>query len=482
MGTVGEIPTGTNVSGEHFVGGRRIGSTQRFSDRSPIDGEVLAEVARGDEDVVDEAVACARDVFADWASLGPKRRGEHLFALAAAIEARGSEFAALECVDAGARYEWMRDEMVPRSARNIRYFAEAAIASRAPAWRADGTTFVIRREPAGVAALITPWNAPLMLTTWKLGPSLASGCTVVVKPAEWAPLTVSWLAEIAADVGLPSGVFNVVHGYGEEAGAALVRHPGVSRISFTGSPDTAEDIGRAAASHLVPVSFELGGKSPLIVCSDADLGRAAETATAQYHHAGQICLAGTRLLVDESILEPFLRQFYSSLDTRILGDPRKSDTYVGPLITAEHLDRVAGFVDRAAASGAVILRGGKVSPALGGLYYEPTLVSEVSPSSEIVQQEVFGPVLTLQTFGTDEEAVKMGNDTAYGLAATVFTQSRARAQLFEEQLTAGTVWVNCYFVRDLSAPFGGCKRSGVGREGGTWSLDFYSDVKTVVER
>jgi betaine-aldehyde dehydrogenase/5-carboxymethyl-2-hydroxymuconic-semialdehyde dehydrogenase len=321
-----------------------------------------------------------------------------------------------------------------------------------------------------------------MLSTWKVGPALAAGCTVVLKPPEWAPLTCSLLADLADEAGLPAGVLNVVQGIGEEAGAALVAHPGIARISFTGSVDTARLIGKAAAENIVPVSFELGGKSPFLVFADADLDLAVEKATYQYDHAGQICLAGTRLLVDQAVADVFLERFLAGLAERKLGDPREPETDIGPLITREHLARVEGFVERAQADGARLVTGGHVSPELGGLYYEPTLFADVRQDMEIVQKEVFGPVLTFQTFADEDEAVRLANDTEYGLAATLFTEDADRIDRLGERLVAGTTWANCFYVRDLSAPFGGARHSGIGREGGIHSFDFYADVKTVTRR
>jgi acyl-CoA reductase-like NAD-dependent aldehyde dehydrogenase len=333
-----------------------------------------------------------------------------------------------------------------------------------------------------VAALITPWNAPFMLSTWKVGPALAAGCTAVLKPPEWAPLTCSLLADLAEEADLPAGALNVVQGIGEEAGAALVSHPGISRISFTGSVPTARLIGKAAAENIVPVSLELGGKSPFLVFADADLDLAVEKATYQYDHAGQICLAGTRLLVEESIANEFLERFLAGVEERKLGDPREPDTDIGPLITREHLARVEGFVERAVSDGARLVIGGRISPELGGLYYEPTLFTDVRQDMEIVQVEVFGPVLTLQTFASENEAIGLANNTEYGLAATLFTEDETRIDRLGARLVAGTTWANCFYVRDLSGPFGGAKHSGIGREGGIHSFDFYADVKTVSRR
>jgi acyl-CoA reductase-like NAD-dependent aldehyde dehydrogenase len=305
---------------------------------------------------------------------------------------------------------------------------------------------------------------------------------VVLKPAEWAPLTASMLADLANEAGLPPGVLNVVQGLGECAGAALVAHPGVRRISFTGSPETARRIARAAADHLTPVSFELGGKSPLIVCADADFEQALATAVGQFDNAGQVCLAGSRLLVDQRIYDAFFARLVEAIRKLRLGDPREAATDIGPLITPQHLERVAGFVNRAVAAGARLVCGGRVSPALGGLYFEPTLFADVPDGAEILQREVFGPVLTIQPFANDEDAVRLANGTEYGLAATIFTRDSERADRLAGSIVAGTTWINCFYVRDLSAPFGGARQSGIGREGGHWSFDFYCDVKTIVHR
>jgi acyl-CoA reductase-like NAD-dependent aldehyde dehydrogenase len=369
-----------------------------------------------------------------------------------------------------------------RGALNIRFFAQYALDLEERTWETSGHRHQTRHDPSGVAALITPWNAPFMLSTWKVGPALAAGCTAVLKPPEWAPLTCSLLADFAAEADLPAGVLNVVQGIGEEAGAALVAHPGISRISFTGSVPTARLIGKAAAENIVPVSLELGGKSPFLVFADADLDLAVEKATYQYDHAGQICLAGTRLLIQKSIADEFVERFLAGVEERKLGDPREPDTDIGPLITREHLERVEGFVERAEAEGAHLVIGGRVSPELGGLYYEPTLFTDVTQEMEIVQAEVFGPVLTLQTFVDEDEAVALANDTEYGLAATLFTEDDTRIDRLGERLVAGTAWANCFYVRDLSAPFGGAKHSGIGREGGIHSFDFYADIKTVSRR
>lgn len=316
-----------------------------------------------------------------------------------------------------------------------------------------------------------------MLATWKVAPALAAGNTVILKPAEWSPLTASLLADIAAEAGLPAGVLNVVQGYGAEIGDALTSHPDARRISFTGSVPTAKRIAASAAANLTPLSLELGGKSPLLIFADADLDLAVDLAVEQYDNAGQVCLAGTRLLVEESIAEEFTSRFVERASALKQGDPRDEATDIGPNIHPRQLEKIDGFVQRALAAGARAVIGGHREDRQ---FYTPTLLTDVAQDSEIVQEEVFGPVLTLQTFATEEEAVRLANGTRFALAATVATGDPERAEHVSGQLVAGTVWINCFFVRDLQAPFGGSRQSGVGREGGTWSFDFYCDLKNTV--
>jgi betaine-aldehyde dehydrogenase/5-carboxymethyl-2-hydroxymuconic-semialdehyde dehydrogenase len=332
--------------------------------------------------------------------------------------------------------------------------------------------------PAGPTVVITPWNAPFMLSTWKCAPALAAGNTVVLKPAEWSPLSCSMLMDLVDEAGFPPGVFNVVQGFGGEVGAALVSDPRIRRISFTGSPETGRLIGEAAARNLVPFTAELGGKGPFIVFADADLDAAAEKAAVMYDDGGQVCLAGTRLLVEASVRDTFVERFEVATKRHVLGDSRESETTISPLIHPDHLARVDGFVKRAKTNGDTVVFGG-VKLTKDGLWYEPTLIEPASNDSEIVQREVFGPVLTIQSFADEAEAAELANSTAYGLSAIVYTSSEARAERLGSLLRAGTIWVNCFLVRDLTAPFGGTGISGIGREGGDYALDFYSDLKTL---
>jgi betaine-aldehyde dehydrogenase/5-carboxymethyl-2-hydroxymuconic-semialdehyde dehydrogenase len=473
---------GVNISPDHYIGGKRISSESTFKVISPIDETVLGNVAAGTEKEVDLAVQAAKDVFPKWAALGPEGRGKYLKKLASIIEEHIEELAIVETTNNGSLLESSRLRVMKRGAHNIRFFAEWAESLKGEIWESNGVQYNVHYEPSGVSGLITPWNAPFMLSTWKVGPALAAGNTVVIKPPEWAPFTCSLLADYAEEAGLPPGVLNVVQGIGEEAGAALTNHPDVNRISFTGSEETGRIIGKAAADRIVPVSLELGGKSPLIIFEDCDFEAALRTAIGQYDNAGQVCLAGTRIVVEESIADRFLEAMKSAATKIVLGDPRKPETEVGPLITREHLKRVQGFVDRAKAGGAQLAYGGSVSEDLGGLYFEPTLFINIPADAEILKKEVFGPVLTLQTFKTEEEAIEMANNTEYGLAATIFTRDEQRADRVGQRVNAGTVWVNTFFARDLAAPFGGSKKSGIGREGGNWSFEFFCDIKTLSKR
>ena len=469
---------GVDVSTAHFIDGKRLASKRTFADCSPIDGQHLADVSAGGAEEVEAAVAAARRAFPTWASLGAEGRHRILKEFAQTIRDHAKELAAVETADNGSLLMGNLARAVPRAAQNIEFFADWALKLGHEQIDSAEVVSHVRFDPAGVAALITPWNAPFMLTTWKVGPALAAGDTVVVKPPEWAPLTCSMMADLAAEAGIPAGVLNVVHGIGEEAGAALAAHSDIDRLSFTGSTDTAKLIGQSTARSLTPVSFELGGKSPYIICADADIDAAAQTAAGQYVNAGQVCLAGTRLLVDATIADDFLKRFRTAVGHMTVGDPREQSTRVGPLITPEHFQRVRGFVDRALKSGVRPVWGGHRHSA-GELYFEPTLLEGVQQDMEIVQREVFGPVLTWQTFRDEDELVALANGTRYGLAAMVFSRSEQRAMRIAGRVTAGTVWVNCFFVRELAAPFGGSRDSGIGREGGTWSFDFFCDVKNI---
>jgi 5-carboxymethyl-2-hydroxymuconic-semialdehyde dehydrogenase len=471
---------GVEIDTRHWIGGKRVDSADRFQSISPIDESPIAEVASGGAPEIVQAVDAAHEAFKTWGRTSREERARLLHKIADGVEARVEQLAVVETRDNGSLLRSHRRGVMPRVAHNFRFFADWLLQLDHPDFDTRGHRNHVSWDPAGVAAIITPWNAPLMLGTWRIAPALAAGCTVVYKPPEWAPLTASLLADITAEAGLPAGVFNVVQGLGKNAGAALTRHPKVRRISFTGSVPTAKTIAAAAADNLVPLSFELGGKSPFIVFADADLDLAVSTAVGQYDNAGQVCLAGTRILVEESIRETFIAAFIERAKKIRQGDPRDEATDIGPQISRPHFQRVDGFVKRAKEAGLKPVLGGGPNEALGGIYYRPTLFLDPPENAEILREEVFGPVLCLQSFKTEAQAIAMANDTEYGLAGVVMTGDEERAKRVSSEINAGLVWNNCFFVRDLRQPFGGNGKSGIGREGGTWSFDFYCDVKASI--
>jgi betaine-aldehyde dehydrogenase/5-carboxymethyl-2-hydroxymuconic-semialdehyde dehydrogenase len=469
---------GVEVATGHFINGQRVASPSTFEDRSPLDWNLkLADVARGGANEAKAAVTAAVDAFDGWAALTTQERQSYLHRLADLIDANIEQIAAVECLDMAMLLESLRLRVIGRGARNFRAYADLAVAYEPRRWDSNGTHNAVLRMPAGPTVVITPWNAPFMLSTWKCAPALAAGNSVVLKPAEWSPLSCSLLMDLVHEAGFPPGVFNLVQGLGDEVGAALVNDSRVRRISFTGSPETGRTIAVAAAQNLVPFTAELGGKGPFVVYADCDLDLAAQKASLMYDDAGQVCLAGTRLLVESSCREPFLERFTAAAGRHVVGDSREPTTTVSPLIHPDHLARVQGFVDRAVASGDRLIFGGR-RLSDDGLWFLPTLIEPKSNASEIVQHEVFGPVLTIQTFDSEDEAMALANSTAYGLSAMVFTSDQAKADRFAQGVRAGTIWANCFLVRDLTAPFGGTGISGMGREGGDYALDFYSEVKT----
>lgn len=470
---------GVFVSGDHFIGGKRVASSDTFETRSPMDWNlVLGKIARGDAATADAAVAAASEAFPAWAALSPAARAAHMCSLADLIDKRKEDIAAVECMDMAMLLESLQLRLVPRGALNFRNYADIAAAHEERVWSSKGTLNRVVRMPAGPAVIITPWNAPFMLSTWKCAPALAAGNTVILKPAEWSPLSASVLADLIDESGMPPGVFNIVQGYGAEVGASLISDPRVRRISFTGSVPTARLIGTAAAQNIVPFTAELGGKSCLLVFADADIDAAAKKAAGQYDDSGQVCMAGTRLIVEESVKDEFLEKFHAYADQHVLGDSRAADTTISAMIHPVHLERVDGFVQRARANGDTIVRGGKIYKE-GGLWYEPTLIEPKSNDSEVVQSEIFGPVLTFQTFNGEDDGVQLANSTVFGLSGIVYTGSAERAERVGRAVRAGTVWVNTFLVRDLSAPFGGVGVSGLGREGGDYALEFHADLKTL---
>jgi 5-carboxymethyl-2-hydroxymuconic-semialdehyde dehydrogenase len=469
---------GVSVSPDHYIDGHRVASDDTFECVSPIDQTRLGDIASGSPAHVDAAVTSAAKAFPAWAALGAAGRQPYLQRFAEAIGRRADAFATLESTDAGVLRSRMAHGVVPRAMQNLTWFAGHALTLQHRVIETPQARHLVRHDPAGVVAVITPWNSPLMLATWKIGPALASGNTVVLKAPEWAPLTSSLLADCAHEAGLPPGVFNLLQGSGAVTGAALVSDARLARISFTGSVTTARWIAKTAAANLVPCSLELGGKSAFIVLADADLDAAAATAALMYRNAGQVCLAGTRLLVHADVAATFTETLRAQVERLVVADPRDDATEVGPIIHMRQVERVQGFVERAVAGGARVLWGG-TRHAFGAQYFAPTLLTDLRQRDEIVQQEVFGPVLTLQTFRSDDEAVDMANGTDYGLGGVCYGDE-AHAIAVAQRVRTGFIWVNSFGIRDLAAPFGGIKRSGIGREGGDWSFEFFCDVKDVV--
>ncbi len=470
---------GVAVSGDHFIGGRRVSSPTTFETRSPIDWSIkLGDVARGDAETADQALKAATEAFPAWAALPPKERAVYLNRLADLIDTHKDKIARVECMDMALLQESLELRMVPRGAMNFRNYSDLAVEHEERVWSSKGTENRVIRMPAGPAVIITPWNAPFMLSTWKCAPALAAGNTVILKPAEWSPLSASVLADLIEEAEFPPGVFNIVQGIGSEIGPPLVGDVRTKRISFTGSVPTARRIGVAAAENIVPFTAELGGKSCLLVFADADIDAAAKKAAGQYDDSGQVCMAGTRIIVEESIRDTFLERFHAYVEQHVMGDSRDASATMSAMIHPVHVDRVLGFIERARVAGDTVVRGGKKFKD-DGLWVEPTLIEPKDNHSEVVQNEVFGPVLTFQTFKTEDEGVALANSTDYGLSGVVYTGSAERAARVGRLIRGGTVWVNTFLVRDLTAPFGGIGLSGIGREGGHYALEFHSDLKTL---
>ena len=475
-----------------FIAGRYLDAAKsaRFPDVEPATEHELAQVASASADDVDRAVVAAREAAdrGPWPRMSAEARAGILDKMAAGIEKRARDLGMLEARDVGKPVSECVNHDVARAARNIRFFA--AVAQTWTHEAADGDAkflgrdlklmSVSQRPPVGVGAIVIPWNSPLMLATWNLGPCLAAGNTCVLKPSELAPLTSIALGEIANEAGLPPGVLNVVPGLGD-AGAALVSHPDVDAVAFTGGVATGRRVMASAAESLKRVTLELGGKSPNLVFADANLKRtAAGVARSIYRSQGQSCVAGSRLLVDRKISDEFLGLLAAEIPRLKIGDPLADGTDYGPLISGAHRERVHSFVADAVANGARILAGGK-NPAelVQGFYYLPTLLDGVDAKSRAVSEEIFGPVLTVERFDDEEQAIASANATRFGLAAYVWTSNVDRALRVAEKIKTGMVWVNSFFLRDLRVPFGGAKMSGLGRQGGRFSMEFWTEPKLV---
>ncbi len=469
---------------QHYIGGAFVDSTggQTFEVLEPVTNSVYATAAAGQAADVDAAVAAATTAFTTgpWPRAKARERSRVLHAIADVVESRDARLAELECFDSGLPITQALGQ-AKRAAENFRFFADLVVAQADDAYQVPGAQInYVNRKPVGVAGLITPWNTPFMLESWKLAPALASGCTVVLKPAEFTPLSASLWAGIFAEAGLPEGVFNLVNGLGEDAGAALVEHPGVPLISFTGETTTGQLIFRNASEHLKGLSMELGGKSPAVVFADADLEAAIDsTLFGVFSLNGERCTAGSRILVERAIYNDFLERYAERARSIVVGDPHDPATEVGALVHPEHHEKVMSYVELGRSEGRLLAGGGRPPGLEHGNYVQPTVFADVAPDARIFQEEIFGPVVAITPFDSDEEALELANAVRYGLAAYVWTSDLTRAHTFAQSIEAGMVWLNSHNVRDLRTPFGGVKASGLGQEGGYRSLDFYSEQQAV---
>ena len=455
------------------------GSGGVFQSTSPVDKSVICDVARGSEADVDQAAAAAKAAFPVWRDMPATERRKILLRIADAIEARAEEIALCECWDTGQALRFMSKAAL-RGAENFRYFADQVVQARDGQHLKSPTLMnITTRVPIGPVGVITPWNTPFMLSTWKIAPALAAGCTVVHKPAEDSPLTARLLVEIAEEAGLPPGVLNTVNGYGEDAGKRLTEHPDIKAIAFVGESRTGSLITKQGADTLKRVHLELGGKNPVIVFDDADLDRALDAVIFMiYSINGERCTSSSRLLVQDSIRDEFEAKLVERVNRIKVGHPLDPTTEIGPLISKEHFDKVTSYFDIARADGATVAAGGE-TVGDEGYFVRPTLFTGADNQMRIAREEIFGPVLTSIPFSTEEEALEIANDTPYGLTGYVWTNDLTRALRFTDRLEAGMIWVNSENVRHLPTPFGGVKASGIGRDGGDWSFEFYMEQKHI---
>lgn len=454
-----------------------------FETVSPIDMAKLADVAKGDASDIDDAAKAAKAAFPAWRDMGGEARRKILHKIADGIVARAEEIAFLECLDTGQALRFMSKAAL-RGADNFRFFADQAPQARdGQSLQAANQLNVTSRRPIGPVGIITPWNTPFMLSTWKIAPALAAGCTIVHKPAELSPMTAKILVEIAEEAGLPPGVWNLVNGMGEDAGKALTEHPDIKAIAFVGESQTGKHIMRQGAETLKRVHFELGGKNPVVVFADADLERAADAAAFMiYSLNGERCTSSSRVLIEASIYDDFVAILADKAKRLKVGHPLDPETVVGPLIHPGHEAKVLSYFDIAREEGVTIAAGGeKVTDGefAAGCYVPPTLFAGARNDMRIAQEEIFGPVLTAIPFADEQEALDLSNDVAYGLAGYLWTNDVMRAMRFTDNMEAGMIWVNSENIRHLPSPFGGVKESGIGRDGGDWSFDFYMETKNV---
>ena len=469
---------------QHYIDGKFVDSLsgKTFDVLDPVTNDTYAQAAAGQPEDIAAAVAAAKRAFDEgpWPRMVARARARVLNRIADRVEAEDKRLAELETFDTGLPIKQALGQ-AQRAAENFRFFADLIVAQADDAYKVPGQQInYVNRKPVGVAGLITPWNTPFMLESWKLAPALASGCTVVLKPAEFTPLSASLWAGIFQEAGLPVGVFNLVNGLGEEVGDALVKHPDVRLISFTGETTTGQIIYRNAAAHLKGLSMELGGKSPAIVFADADLEKAIDsTLFGVFSLNGERCTAGSRILVERAIYNDFVERYAARAKKIIVGDPHDPKTEVGALVHPEHYAKVMSYIEIGKKEARLVAGGGRPPGLDTGNYVAPTVFVDVKSSARIFQEEIFGPVVAITPFDTEVEALALANGVKYGLAAYLWTSDLKRAHTFAQSIESGMVWVNSHNVRDLRTPFGGVKASGLGHEGGYRSIGFYTEQQAV---
>lgn len=478
----------------NYVDGQFVRGKREFADVNPADGSVIAQVSEADQDLVDDAVRAARKALrGEWGRLAIRERAALLYRVADAIDVRFDCLVAAEVADTGKPVALASRLDVPRAAANFRAFADLIKTASMESFQTDtpdgksALNYAVRK-PLGVVGIITPWNLPLLLLTWKVAPALACGNTVVVKPSEETPATATLLAEVMKEAGIPDGVYNVVHGFGpNSAGEFLTQHPDVNAVTFTGESQTGAAIMKTVAASVKPVSFELGGKNAAVIFADCDFEEAVNgISDAVFLNTGQVCLCAERVYVERAIYDRFVDALKRKAESLRMGSPLEKSTDLGPLISSQHRDKVLSYYRLAREEGATLVTGGG-TPTFGndldkGFYVQPTIYTGLSESARCVKEEIFGPICHIAPFDTEEEAVNMANDTKYGLAASIWTTNLKRGHRVAQQMNVGITWVNCWFLRDLRTPFGGVGLSGIGREGGMHSLNFYSELNNICIR
>lgn len=468
----------------NFINGKWSETRETLSNVAPATGEVIGPIPSSQSSDGSKAIEAAAHAFETWSKTTTKERAALLENLAAYIEKNFDEFCRLESLDTG-KPLWLCKELdIPRAISNLRFFSQLIQQTNTEFYNTPGGFTYSLRQPLGVVSLITPWNLPLYLLTWKLAPALAMGNTVVAKPSEMTPLTAHRLAQAFADLKAPAGIFNVVHGLGPRIGEAIAKHPLVKAVSFTGGTVTGRRVGQVASESFKKVSLELGGKNPTVIFSECDLEKTVKgVVRASFLNQGQICLCGSRIYVEKNIYKKFMEMFVEETKKWTVGDPTQPETKIGAVISANHLDKIEKYITLAKDEGGKIATGGARVLLPGsnakGFFFPPTIITDLPDSCRTAQEEIFGPVVTVHTFDTEAEVIASCNHLNYGLSASIWTENLNRAHSVAHQIEAGTVWVNTWLMRDLRVPFGGAKESGLGREGGKLSLDFFSEMKTV---